>query len=215
MTDIKVFISGEDAVTIAVIKRMLAYVSPKFVILNNIPARGGEVKKKVLESNELSKDFPVIMLVDLDVGCAPDLKSSLLQGKQQNKHFILNVSVDEAEAWLMADRLGFARYFGIDLNLMPVPQMQKQGGRVERIEMYFPMKSSLVLTHQLALKSRKKKIREKVGVANPQGPKKGKEYNDAVIPFVEEVWNIDSALPNSDSLQRMVRRLQELLFDYQ
>ncbi len=151
MTNIEFFISGEDAVTIAVIKRMLAYVSPEFTILNNIPARGGEVKKKVLESNDLSEDFPVIMLLDLDDGCAPDLKKTLLQGKSQNKHFLLNISVDEAEAWLMADRQGFANYFGIDIDLMPVAQMQKQGGRVERVEMYFPMKSSLVFTHQLAL----------------------------------------------------------------
>lgn len=214
MANIEVFISGEDAVTLAVLKRMLAYVSPRFVILNNIPARGGEVKKRVLESNDLSEDFPVIMLLDLDDGCAPDLKTTLLQGQSQNNHFLLNISVDEAEAWLMADRQGFSKYFGIDINLMPIPQMQKQGGRVERMEMYFPMKSSLVLTHQLALKSRKKEIREKVGVADPKGPKKGKEYNDAVIPFVENVWNIDAALPNSDSLQRMVRRLHALLADY-
>ena len=214
MGDIEVFISGEDAVTVAVIKRMLSYVSSRFTILRNIPARGGEVKSKVLESNALSNDFPVIMLLDLDQGCAPDLKKKLLQDSSQNRHFLMNVSVDEAEAWLMADRIGFSKYFGIDINKIPNPKMQKQGGRVERLEMYFPMKSSLVLTHQLALLSSKKEIREKIGVSDPNGPKKGKEYNDAIIPFVENHWNIDSALPNSDSLQRMVRRLEILLSDF-
>lgn len=214
MDNIEVFISGEDAVTIAVIKRLMAYVSPRFVVLRCIPARGGEVKNKVLESNALSVDFPVIMLMDLDEGCAPELKKKLLQDKGQNRHFIMNICVDEAEAWLMADRKGFSTYFGIDIARMPVPKMQKQGGRKEQLEMYFKMKSSLVFTHQLALSSKKKEIRQKVGVTDPNGPKKGKEYNDAVVPFIENNWDIDSAISNSDSLQRMVRRLRVLLEDF-
>ena len=214
MEKIQVYISGEDAVTVAVIKRLLSYVSPRFVVLSNIPARGGEVKSKVLESNELAKAYPVVMLLDLDRGCAPELKSKLLQGNTQSRHFLMNISVDEAEAWLMADRQGFANFFGIDVNAIPVSEMQKQEGHVERREMNFPYKSSFMLTHVLALRSSKKEIRQKVGVADPKGPKKGKEYNDAIVPFIENNWDIEAALPNSDSLHRMVRRLQVLLEDY-
>ncbi|MBQ7736114.1 MAG: hypothetical protein IJT61_09365 [Bacteroidales bacterium] len=214
MEKIQVYISGEDAVTVAVIKRLLSYVSPRFVVLSNIPARGGEVKSKVLESNELAKAYPVVMLLDLDQGCAPELKSKLLQGNTQSRHFLMNISVDEAEAWLMADRQGFSSFFGIDVNAIPVSEMQKQGGHVERREMNFPYKSSLMLTHELALLSSKKEIRQKVGVSDLNGPKKGKEYNDAIVPFIENNWDIEAALPNSDSLQRMVRRLQVLLEDY-
>lgn len=214
MEEIEVYISGEDAVTVAVIRRLLSYVSSRFVILGNIPARGGEVKSKVLKSNSLAKDYPVVMLLDLDQGCAPELKNKLLQGNLQTRHFLMNISVDEAEAWLMADRQGFSSFFGIDINAIPVPEMQKQGGHVERMEMNFPYKSSLMLTHDLALHSSKKEIRQKVGVSDPNGPKKGKEYNDAIVPFVANNWNIDAALPNSDSLQRMARRLKELLADF-
>lgn len=132
MEKIQVYISGEDAVTVAVIKRLLSYVSPRFVVLSNIPARGGEVKSKVLASNELAKSYPVVMLLDLDQGCAPELKSKLLQGNIQSRHFLMNISVDEAEAWLMADRQGFSSFFGIYVNAIPVSEMQKQGGHVER-----------------------------------------------------------------------------------
>ena len=71
-----------------------------------------------------------------------------------------------------------------------------------------------MLTRELALLSSKKEIRQKVGVSDPNGPKKGKEYNDAIVPFIENNWDIEAALPNSDSLQRMVHRLQILLEDY-
>lgn len=198
MGDISVFISGEDAVTIAVIKRLLDFVSPRFSILQTIPARGGEVKRKVLESNTLAKDYPVIMLLDLDQGCAPSLKNSLLQGEPQSKHFLMNISVDEAEAWLMADRIGFASYFGIGVDKIPVPKMQRQGGAVARLEMDFPiMKSSLVLTHQLALLSSKTEIRRKIGVAVPNGPKKGKEYNIMMLLF--------HTLKTTGTLQRLYK----------
>lgn len=214
MDIIEVYISGEDAVTIAVIKRLLAFVSPRFSVLQYIPARGGEVKKKVLQCNELAKEYPVVMLLDLDEGCAPNLKNNLMRGKPQSPHFIMNISVDEAEAWLMADRHGFSSYFGIQMKYMPDTQMQKQGGRNARKEMYFKMKSSLVFTHELALLSSSKEVQQKIGVKDPSGPKKGPEYNDAVLPFIETVWDVKSALANSDSLQRMVRRLNTLLADF-
>ena len=83
------------------------------------------------------------------------------------------------------------------------------------MEMAFEVKSSWMLTHQLALHSSKKEIRQKIGVADNHGPTKGKEYNDAIVPFVDHVWNVDAALPLSDSLQRMVRRLHTLLADYE
>ena len=39
---------------------------------------------------------------------------------------------------------------------------------------------------------------------------KGKEYNSAVVPFVKNSWNIETAMSNSDSLIRMVNRLRLL-----
>lgn len=150
------------------------------------------------------------MLVDVDEGCAPSLKQKLFEGMEQSPHFLFNVSVDEAEAWLMADRQGFASHFGLDVAKIPESVLLKQGGRVGRLEMNFSYKSSLYLTHTLAPSSTKKEIREQVSVTNPKGPTKGKEYNNALVPFIKNNWNIDAAKENSDSLQRMIRRLKEL-----
>lgn len=211
MAEIRVYISGEDPVTIAVIERLLNYVSASISVIMQLPARGGQVKSKIPEFNKLAISNPVVMLVDVDEGCAPLLKQKLFEGLEQSTHFLFNVSVDEAEAWLMADRQGFASYFGLDVDKIPESALLKQGGRVGRLEMNFSYKSSLYLTHTLAPLSTKKEIREQVAVTNPKGPAKGKEYNKALVPFIKNNWNIDVAKENSDSLQRMIRRIEDLV----
>jgi hypothetical protein len=111
----KIFIVGEDPVTYAIIKRVLVYCSDEFEIISELPARGGQIKSKITEFNNLSSNYPVILLMDLDNnGCAPQYVKDLIPNK--NEKFILNVAVDEAEAWLMADRNGFADYFRIKLD---------------------------------------------------------------------------------------------------
>lgn len=206
-----VYISGEDPVTETTIIRLLNYVSPKFKVIQNIPARGGEIKTKVPQCNKLAKSTPVIMLLDVDEGCAPLLKAKLLQGLQQEPDFLINVSVDEAEAWLMADREGFANYFGIPIDKIPQAKPLKQGGRNARMEMDFPVKSSWLLTHQYALASSKAEVRKTIGVSDSQAHCKGKEYNTVIVPFIENIWNVDVACSNSDSLERMINRLQNLI----
>jgi len=115
----QVYIVGEDPVTFAVIKKIIACISTQIKIISELPARGGQIKNKIPEFNVLSKKNPIILLMDLDNSdyCAPKLLKRLITDK--NKDFIINIAVDEAEAWLMADREGFANYFCIDLKEMP------------------------------------------------------------------------------------------------
>lgn len=72
MDKIKVYISGEDAVTKAIIERLLRFCSPRFQVAKEIPARGSEIKKKISALNTLAQTQPVVMLTDLDTtDCAP------------------------------------------------------------------------------------------------------------------------------------------------
>lgn len=107
---IGVYIVGEDDVTRHVIYRILSYCGAgRFTVLMELPARGGEIKNKIPNFNQLAMKFPVILLTDLDAdNCAPELKRKLLGGLEQAENLVFNVAVDEAEAWLMADRDGFA-----------------------------------------------------------------------------------------------------------
>ena len=122
----RVFIVGEDDVTLAIIRRVLVYCSDDFEIISELPAHGGQVKNKIKEFNKLSESYPVVLLIDLDNDdCAPLLIKKLV--KDKNKDFIFNIAVDEAEAWLMADRENFASYFKIKMEDMPSAHQTKQG----------------------------------------------------------------------------------------
>ena len=193
---IGVYIVGEDDVTRHVIYRILSYCGAgRFTVLMELPARGGEIKNKIPNFNQLAMKFPVILLTDLDAdNCAPELKRKLLGGLEQAENLVFNVAVDEAEAWLMADRDGFAKYISVDVDQLPCAGLQKQGGAKACMEMQFSCKSSYFLTHIL--------IRE---------ASKGREYNTAILPFINECWDIESAMRNSDSLCRMVGRIKALL----
>ena len=186
-------------------------MSSDFIIMMEIPARGGEIKSKIPQCNKLAKEYPVIMLLDADDKCAPELKNKLLNGIQKEDNFILNICVDEAEAWLMADRKGFANYFGIPIDSLPEARPLKQGGRRALMEMDFPAKSSLMLTHQYAIKSSKDNVRKTIGVTDLTAHCKGKEYNTTIIPFIKNNWDVGEACKNSDSLQRMIARLKNLI----
>ena len=203
----KVYIVGEDPVTFAIIKKMLVYCSPDFEIISELPARGGQVKSKVQEFNTLSKQNPVVLLIDLDNhDCAPQLIERFI--KDKNDDFIFNIAIDEAEAWLMADREGFAAYFKIKVEDMPFAHQTKQGGRKALSEMNFAYKSSMYLTHELIKKS---KNSEYIKQLTPKkNAAKGPEYNSCVLPFIQNTWNIDNARQNSDSLNRMILRIEKL-----
>jgi len=200
----KVYIVGEDPVTYAIIKKVLFYCSADFEIIAELPARGGQVKSKIAEFNKLSETYPVVLLIDLDNNdCAPQLMQQLV--KDKNKNFIFNIAVDEAEAWLMADREGFASYFKIKVSDMPSAHQTKQGGRKMLTEMYFAYKSSMYLTHVLIKKSKKSEYIQQL--SPKKGAAKGPEYNSCILPFIQNAWNIDNARKNSDSLNRMIIRI--------
>lgn len=126
----RIYAVGEDEVTKAIIRKVLSVFAPDLELFEELPARGSQVKNLINNFNKLAASDPVILLTDLDeVDCAPMAKYRLLNGQEQQEDFIINIAVDEAEAWLVADSANFADYFGIDLQDMPGFVMQRQGGK--------------------------------------------------------------------------------------
>lgn len=206
-----VFISGEDDATRAVIKRLLSDYNPNLHIIQSLPARGSEIKSKIGAFNELARQYPVILLTDLDdAPCAPIGKNNLLAGLTKSPEFVINIACDEVEAWLMADTNGFANYFGIPIAAMPQFLPQKMQGRKPLSEISVDVKSSWHFTHQLAHSSQKADIKAQIAVPKEDKTCKGKEYNTAVVPFIENVWRPEIGRINSDSLNRMIRRIEKL-----
>lgn len=206
-----VYIAGEDEATRAVIERLIKDYTPQLHILGYLPARGSQVKASMGSYNTLAVHYPVILLTDLDDGpCAPIGKDRLLGGIIQSRDFVVNLAVDEVEAWLMADKNGFARYFGLPVTSMPISIPQKMSGRKALPELSVPLKSSWYLTHQLMQKSTNAQRKAQVAVSPSDKNSKGKEYNTAIVPFIRDHWDPEVARLASNSLNRMILRLQKL-----
>lgn len=207
----EVYIAGEDEATKAVIIRLMKDYAPSLHIVGELPARGSQVKTKIPNFNLLADSYPVILLTDLDdEQCGPIGKRNLLGSIVQKPKFILNIAVDEVEAWLMADRNGFARYFGIPLQMMPISAMQKMSGRKALPELSVSVKSSWLFIHRLMQSSTNSERKAQLCVSPTDKNCKGKEYNTAVVPFIQNVWNPEAARVASDSLNRMILRLGKI-----
>ena len=195
----EVYIVGEDPVTIEIIRRIVKDYAPNLCIKGQLPARGSEIKSKMENFNKFSLVYPVILLSDMDTAdCAPLAKSDLM----------INIAVDEAEAWLFADTKGFAKYLGVAEKYIPQSSEQKFGGLKKRLEINVPLKSSYYLTHQVIVNSNEKELREQIYA--PGKSCKGPEYNPALVPFIKDFWNIEEARKNSYSLEGMIKRIQSL-----
>lgn len=207
----EVFIVGEDPVTQEIIRRLVKEYAPHLSVKGTLPARGSEIKNKMESFNRLSQIFPVILLADMDTDdCAPLAKSNLAKGLSgQKERFVINIAADEAEAWLLADISGFAKYLEIKEKDMPVAYLQKFGGMKKRMEMDIPLKSSYFLTHILIQKSGNDALRAQIFA--PGKSCKGPEYNSALLPFIRTKWNVENVRKNSYSLNGMIRRIQAII----
>lgn len=79
MEKVRVYIAVEDDVTEHVIHRLLRYaMGDKVEVIMRIPAHGGQIKSVIESCNKLSANAPVVMLLDLDEGCAPALKKTVI-----------------------------------------------------------------------------------------------------------------------------------------
>ena len=198
----EVDIVGEDQVTQAVIERLLNDYRPDLIIGRRLPVRGGKIKSEAPKYNLLV--MPLILLTDLDTyPCPPSLISDWFNGAKLNDRFLFRVADDEAEAWLMADKSGFAKWAGIKETNLPDPRIIDR--RKNIVEMVFPYKSSLFLMKTIEQFSTKETIRD--FLTPLPGASKGPGYNSTVIPFIKEKWNVENARLNSYSLNKMVLRL--------
>ena len=210
-----VFIVGEDTACKAVIRRIIAFCAnakhtPIQILPQQFPVRGGGIKNKIKNFNKLSVHTPVILLTDLDNNiCPPMFITALLDGDRKNENFVLSIAVDEVEAWLLADREGIARYFDISIERIPFPSKITMQGRVEKTEISCPCKTSLYFVLQILPYSRNKTLIKQL--TPRKGAVKGPEYNIGMTPFIQNHWNIEAAMKNSDSLAGMINRIYRLI----
>lgn len=137
---------------------------------------------------------PYVVFRDTDGACPVELFHQLTARlPERHPHFCLRLAHSMTEAWLLADRGGFAAHFSV------------REAHVPRDAESLPhAKRALIRT---CATSRSRRVREAIVAA---GDKPGPLYVEEVNVFARETWNIADAMQNSESLRRAVRALRTL-----
>ena len=135
--------------------------------------------------------------MDLDQNpCAPQLRGQW-GVTDLPKSMLFRVAVREAEAWVLADREGFAEFAGIPVNkISPTP------------EVLADPKRELI---NLVRRSRNKRLATELVPAQGSAVAIGPLYNERLGVFVRERWDVDAAMAHAPSLARTFDRLQTFM----
>lgn len=191
-------ISGavEGPIDEAVLRRLVALVGAQ---LGPVYGKKGKqyLQQKLTGYNRAARFSPWIVLVDLDqdADCAPAFRDSWLPEPSPLMYF--RVSVRAIEAWLLADQKGLATFLSVPIARIPKePETQIQ-----------PKRAMISTAHY----SRRREIRDDMLPRPSSGRLVGPGYTSRLIEFVMTEWRPDVAAQSSDSLNRCVRCLRQLV----
>ena len=190
-----VILAIEDRLSDAVATKILEKFGIK--IVKRIGFQGkSDLERKAPELNRAASGITVFMLTDLDSPreCPPRLIRSWIKGPL-NPKFFFRVAVMEVEAWVMADRIGFAAFLSVPLHRIPSPT-----------DKILDPKEFLL---SLARRSKKRAVREALVPAQRATLSVGNEYNTLLSEFVREHWDLERAATASPSLKRTLDRLAQ------
>lgn len=194
MSPIFINLAVEDDLSEIVMRTVLGHVDREYEVAT-VYGRGGfgYLKKTCPGWNAGAPYMPYLLLTDLDsYPCPPALLNDWLK-VPMNPNFVFRIAVKEVEAWLLADRGNMAKFLSVSDAIVP--------GNCDLIA---NPKRALV---QLARRSRSRAIREGIPPRNGSTASQGGGYNSLLIPFVRDVWNIETARAASPSLNGAVQKL--------
>jgi hypothetical protein len=191
----------EDELGEALADRLVAHSGTGLEIAVRMGRKGaGYLRAKLPQLLGLAGKVPVLMLTDLDrQECPPTLIRAWLGERNPPPHLLLRVAVREAEAWLMADRDGFAGYFEVPRHRVPEAPEHLDD----------PKREMLSILSRFASRA----VRRDMVSGTPGALRQGFGYNPRCREFVERHWHLERALPSAESLHRARRRIHWLAND--
>lgn len=196
MNEIPINIAVEDELSGAVAQTLLTASKANYHV-GNIYGRGGfgYLKKTCSGWNNAARGIPFLLLTDLDDHPCPSALIDSWLGDKKKKHpnLLFRIAVKEVESWLLADRENFGKYLAVSINKMPhYPDTEADP------------KATLI---KIAAGSNRKEIRSRLVPRSGSTAKQGPDYNQCLINFVRNHWNIEGASGRSPSLTRCVKSL--------
>lgn len=192
---IPVSFAVEGPTDAAVVRRLAAHVDVQVHLVLTANGKNSVLEKlKGLDRAARGQPWWVLVDLDQDAPCAGNFVQRHLPHPAPHMRF--RVAVRTVEAWLLADRPGFARFFGVPLTRLPTAPEE------------LPDPKQVVVN--LARLSERRDVREEVPPRPGSGKKTGALYSSKLIEFAMRHWNIEAARKTSKSLDRAVLRLAEL-----
>jgi hypothetical protein len=155
------------------------------------------IQERIRGFSDSARTVPVLILVDhMDTGfkCPPEVITRWIQDR--HPHCLLRVVVPELESWFLADRKNLAEFLRVPFSTIPA-----------RAEELADPKQTLV---NAARKSRSARIRDALVPRRNSTAQVGPLYTSELIRFIHARWDIVAARRDAGSLDRCVRRVQEL-----
>lgn len=199
------YIAVEDDLSDAVARHLLLHVRRGFEVrarypLSALPHRRAELsgygylKANVQAFNTAAADTPHLLLTDLDAArCAPELVQDWIGGAP-HPNFVFRVAVREVEAWLLADVRNFAGFLSLAPALLPADAEALVGPKEEIV--------------RLAALSPNDEIRDNLVPRPGSTATTGRLFTRTLVGYVRNLWDVDAAAGNSDSLRRALRTLR-------
>ena len=189
----------EGFVDEAVLHRLLLHVG---AMPGPVHGKNGKphLRQQMNAYNQAAYFSTWVVLVDLDqdAHCAPPLCGSWLPDPAP--YMCFRVAVREVETWILADRERLAHFLSVSPSRIPHDP--------ERVN---DPKQIMV---NLARYSRRREVREDMVPRPESGRRVGPAYVSRLIEFVEDIqigWQPDIAAQSSNSLERCLRRLRQLM----
>jgi len=160
-----------------------------------IIARGkNRLDLKIPQLQRASSWEPWVVFRDSDGKCPVLLRSRLVSSEAKyDQRFALRIVHTMTEAWLLADTLGFAEYFGIPVGRVPQ----------DPEDLVHPKQLVLMLCQSSTMRSIR---RDMVSSDGSQGPL----FSYHLDKFATESWNTHSASSASPSLARAIAAIRAL-----
>jgi hypothetical protein len=196
---ISVYVATEDPLSEAVVDRLVQEENQGMQVAVRMGKKGnGYLRTNLRSFNKIARSFPVLLFTDLD---RIDCPMSLIEdwhGKIVLRDMLLfRIAVRETEAWLLADRDGFAEFSGVPVHRIPSqPELLNDPKEV--------------LINIIRCYSKKRTIKADILPEKGSTAKVGLAYNQALCGFVQGSWSLERAAQSADSLNRARRRLHDL-----
>ncbi|VVD78582.1 hypothetical protein [Pandoraea anhela] len=194
-----VLVVGEDELCCVIAEALLSHVGVPFEIKQRLVS-GGESKfrQKIPAMNNVAENvMPVLMIADADQAACVVEQRNLWLPRNPSMRLAMRLAVREAEAWVLADHVGFSKFANVSKDVFPT-----------RPEAEIDPKQTLL---GIVRRCKRRELREEMlplkGATSPVGL----GYNIHMREFVQKYWSVGRAAGRAPSLARAIPRIESLL----